>query len=128
MNIYLFEFFFSFYFSGFSIPTDDIGSDEYQNDDDKDLDYDDSDSEQRESTNSVNSRQNNDNSRQNIDTNPAYFRLSNYTETVKAGENATLKCDVENLNSNYPLNEFFFLIKYFNDLFIYLFDYFFFFR
>lgn len=29
---------------------------------------------------------------------PAFFKLSNYTETVRTGESATLKCDIENFH------------------------------
>lgn len=27
---------------------------------------------------------------------PAFFKLSDYTETVRAGESVTLKCEIEN--------------------------------
>ncbi|XP_055315896.1 peroxidasin homolog [Sitodiplosis mosellana] len=77
--------------SGMSKPTNEAEEDlnkDYQADDDGDpLEYDD-ESDQNSNQKLGNSVESNA---------PAFFKLSDYTETVRAGESVTLKCEIENL-------------------------------
>ncbi|XP_031640232.1 lachesin isoform X2 [Contarinia nasturtii] len=80
--------------SGLSAPSEDakLSDSDYQQDGEGDDDYDDdvSDSVQKQgniNSNSVDT---------NVNTAAAFFKLSDYTETVRIGETVTLRCDVEN--------------------------------